>query len=292
MKSTLSAPARRAGTYADRAIRYATIALCFLGAGFWSRPASATDAPASPWSSSAKSAARLIASGSLDGGVYHAGIEIRLNPGTLTYWRTPGDAGVPPVFAFAGSVNLAKADVEFPAPTRYLDDGVQTFGYKDDVTFPLDVTPKDASRPVQITLDLRYATCDQICLPAEAKVHLTLAPQQKPGPEASLVAAARAQVPEVVHPNSSQGFSVAPVAAAAKPTWTVGFSPSPSATADLFAEGPDGYYFDTQRTDGFQIVLAQKPADAEGAIAVTLTLVDGKAAYQSTISLDAATAKP
>jgi hypothetical protein len=123
-------------------------------------------------------------------------------------------------------------------------------------------------------------------LPAEAKISLTLQPQQESGPEAALVAAARAQVPKIVAAKDGRGFSVAPVAGTAAPTWVVRFSPSPSAAADLFAEGPNDYYFDTAPADNFKLVLAQKPSDAKGLVPVTLTLVDGRSAYQTTISLD------
>jgi DsbC/DsbD-like thiol-disulfide interchange protein len=278
--------------FADRAILRALLEAFVVGAGLWNCQAIAADALSSPWSSSAKSAVRLIASGSFEGGIYYAGVEIRLDPGTLTYWRMPGDGGVPPVFAFDGSANLAKADILFPAPTRYEEAGAQAFGYKDGVTFPLEVTPKDSRRPVGIVLDLHYATCDQICLPAEAKIDLTLKPEQEPGPEAALIAAARAQVPKIVAAKDGHGFSVTPIAGAAAPTWTVHFSPSPSAAADLFAEGPDDYYFDTTRADGFELILAQKPSDAKSRVPVTLTLVDGRDAYQSTISLDVTPATP
>ena len=252
----------------------------------------ATDTLSSLWSQGQKSATRLIASGGLEGGVYHAGVEIKLNPGTLTYWRTPGDAGVPPVFTFAGSSNLAKADVRYPAPTRYVEDGTQTFGYKDDVTFPVDVTPRDPKSPVGLTLDLHYATCDQICLPAEAKIDFTLAPQAKTGPEAAQIAAANRRVPEVIDGSGDLSVKVEPVAAGSAPTWTIVFSPFPSTAADLFAEGPDGYFFDTRWKGSFQVTLAQAPPDATGPVPVTLTLVDGEAAYQSTIRLDVAPTAP
>jgi DsbC/DsbD-like thiol-disulfide interchange protein len=271
---------------AVRAVLSALLAAFVIGTGLWNCQAIAADALTSAWSSSAKSAARLIASGSFEGGVYRAAVEVKLDRGTLTYWRMPGDGGVPPVFAFDGSLNLAKAEVSFPAPTRYSEAGVETFGYRDSVIFPLDVTPKDARSPVEIVLDLHYATCDQICLPAEAKISLTLQPQQESGPEAALVAAARAQVPKIVAAKDGRGFSVAPVAGTAAPTWVVRFSPSPSAAADLFAEGPNDYYFDTAPADNFKLVLAQKPSDAKGLVPVTLTLVDGRSAYQTTISLD------
>ena len=275
----------------DQTIRRLVLAFCIMGLGLSNSRAFAADALSSPWSSGAKSAARLIASGTFAGGLYHAGVELKLDPGTLTYWRMPGDAGVPPVFDFGGSANLAKTEVKFPAPKRFDEGGAQIFGYQGGVIFPLDVTPKDARHPVELSLDLHYATCDQICLPATAKVTLTLLPQPTAGPEADLIAAARAEVPEVVAAKDGRGFSVSPVAAAA-PSWAVRFSPAPSAAADLFAEGPEGYFFDTQRAGGFQLVLAQKPPDAKGPVPVTLTLVDGATAYQSTIRLDVTPATP
>lgn len=102
---------------------------------------------------------------------------------------------------------------------------------------------------------------------------------------------ARAQVPKTVASTGNHGFSVTPVAGVAS-TWLARFSPSPGIVADLFAEAPNGYYFDTARGDGFRLILAQKPADAKGHVPVTFTLVDGLEAYQSTIRLDVAPATP
>src|SRR6187397_1512976 len=70
-------------------------------------------ADASPWSDDIRSSIRLVAGGT-QGGALRAGIEIKLQPGWKTYWRYPGDSGVPPSFSFAGSENLASAEVLFP----------------------------------------------------------------------------------------------------------------------------------------------------------------------------------
>ncbi|HYP58178.1 MAG TPA: hypothetical protein VEQ35_07830, partial [Beijerinckia sp.] len=59
-----------------------------------------------------------IAAGGLRRGFYRTGVQILLAPGALTYWRVPGEAGVPPVFSFAGSENVARAEVLYPAPER------------------------------------------------------------------------------------------------------------------------------------------------------------------------------
>src|SRR5579872_5164901 len=80
-------------------------------------PACAADAFSSDWADGLKSSARLVA-GDASGGRLHAGVEIKLAPGAITYWRNPGDAGLPPVFNFDGSDNLKQAQPQFPAPQR------------------------------------------------------------------------------------------------------------------------------------------------------------------------------
>src|SRR5262245_20935285 len=114
-------------------------------------PALAADA--SPWDAGARSAVRLIAGVSTsDGGkkVLRGGIEIRLDPGWKTYWRYPGDSGVPPRFVFTRSENIQSVTVKWPAPNRFTDDSGQSIGYHDRVIFPLAIVPKDASRPVRL----------------------------------------------------------------------------------------------------------------------------------------------
>src|SRR5664279_914907 len=93
-----------------------------------------------------KSETRLIDGGFIDGARY-AGLEIRL-PGTaVTYWRNPGDAGAAPQFDFARSENVATAEPLYPAPERIDEEGVQVFGYRHDVIFPIRVTPRAKDKP-------------------------------------------------------------------------------------------------------------------------------------------------
>ena len=78
---------------------------------------------------------------------YLAGVEITLAEGWKTYWRTPGDAGVPPTFDWAGSTNLATIKVGYPAPRRMQEPGAETIGYTSAVIFPVEVVPRDAASP-------------------------------------------------------------------------------------------------------------------------------------------------
>src|SRR6185436_17307592 len=114
-------------------------------------PALAADASA--WDGNQRSAVRLIAGARVEGGTaIRAGIEIRLAPGWKTYWRYPGDSGVPPRFDFSKSRNVKSVNVRWPAPQRLADESGTSIGYKHGVTFPLEVLPEDRSKPVTLSL--------------------------------------------------------------------------------------------------------------------------------------------
>src|SRR5690349_4532496 len=91
---------------------------------------------ASVWSEAKGAAIRLIP-GPVVGDGHKAGLEIHLEPGWKTYWRNPGDSGVPPSFDWSKSTNLADVTVSWPAPERLEDEGGTSIGYKHDVVLPL-----------------------------------------------------------------------------------------------------------------------------------------------------------
>src|SRR3979490_2291571 len=72
---------------------------------------------ASPWQRDDHSAVRLLA-GSRSGAVLMGGIAFQLQPGWKTYWRTPGDSGVPPRFDFSKSENIEAVTGMWPGATR------------------------------------------------------------------------------------------------------------------------------------------------------------------------------
>src|SRR5215467_8607250 len=92
---------------------------------------------ASPWLRDSHSAVRLLA-GSRSGSVLLGGIAFQLQPGWKTYWRTPGDSGVPPRFDFSKSDNVETVTVMWPAPQKF-DDGAggHSIGYHDQVVLTL-----------------------------------------------------------------------------------------------------------------------------------------------------------
>jgi DsbC/DsbD-like thiol-disulfide interchange protein len=236
-------------------------------------PAFAAEPFASPWSPGAKSRARLIAD---DKG---AGFEIALARGAITYWRNPGEAGVPPTFDFSQSENLAQAQVEFPAPERIPEpDGSVAFGYREGVVLPIAITPTDPAKPVRLVAKVNYAVCEKICLPARATAELTTAPGASPF--APALAQARAQVPEKVEP-AALG---AQVTAAGDKLWRLCLSQAPR---ELFVEPPEGYWVEPKREgDGrcYGLTVQQAPADAKPPIPLRVT-IEGARAVETDVKL-------
>ena len=144
------------------------VATLFVGA--YALPVRAEDS--SPWQHDEHSAVRLIA-GSRSGGVLLGGIAFQLQPGWKTYWRTPGDSGVPPRFDFSKSDNVEAVTILWPAPMKF-DDGAGGFslGYKKQVVLPLRIVAKNNDKPVTLRANISYAICDKICIPIEASSEL------------------------------------------------------------------------------------------------------------------------
>jgi DsbC/DsbD-like thiol-disulfide interchange protein len=158
-------------------------------------PARAADA--SPWVEDSYSGLRLIAGANQSGAEsLRAGIEIKMRPAWHTYWRYPGDSGVPPRFSFSGSDNVAAVQVLFPAPHAFTDDVGTTIGYKGNLILPLRVFPRQKDKPVTLRGKIDYAVCDKLCVPVEANVELTL--DRAGGADNAALAAAEARVPQPV----------------------------------------------------------------------------------------------
>src|SRR5258707_272049 len=115
---------------------------------------------ASNWDNDLYSATRLLPGTALkDRGtaVLRAGIEIKLDPGWKTYWRYPGDSGIPPRFDFSGSSNVKSAVVAWPVPKRFADGAGMSIGYDGGVIFPVRVVPENPDRPVSLRMKIDYA---------------------------------------------------------------------------------------------------------------------------------------
>lgn len=279
-------------TAAPRAI--AICAMSLLAAG----NASAAD-DASPWDGDARSAMRVVAGSSAtpERAPIRAGIEIRLKKGWHTYWRYPGDAGVPPRFDFAGSQNVKSIEVLWPAPQRIPEQGLVTIGYTGDVILPLAIVPQNSGEPIKLRLKLDYAVCEALCVPAEGKAELTLS--GGPSPHDGALTAAGARLPHKAAIGEGSTLAIKSVrreAAGSRARVLVDVAASPAAAVALFAEGPtpewalpvpvavDGAPKGLQRF-AFDLDGAPPGATYDGA-AIALTAVAGDAAIEVVTRLD------
>ncbi|PCD76111.1 protein-disulfide reductase DsbD domain-containing protein [Pseudothioclava arenosa] len=122
-----------------------------------------------------------------------AAIRILLDEGWKTYWRSPGEAGIPPQFDFTASENVAGVEVLWPRPEVFEQNGMRTLGYHDEVVLPLAITPTDPERPVNLAIDLDFGICQEICVPVSVAVSAELDGPDEAAPaiEAALTAQPR-----------------------------------------------------------------------------------------------------
>jgi DsbC/DsbD-like thiol-disulfide interchange protein len=252
---------------------------------------------ASRWDGDGRSAIRLIAgTRTADDRVIPAGIEIKLKPGWHTYWRYPGDAGIPPHFDFHGSQNVKSVDVRWPAPKRLPEGPVMTIGYDHDVILPVAVVPEDPAKPVMLRMKADYAICEKVCAPADGRAELTLVPGTSKL-EPQLIAAGRL-VPQRQAVGPAPGLAIRSVSqdSTPKPRVVVDVVTPPGTEVDLFAEGPTpewalpvpsriGGAPEGQQRFAFDLDGAPPGTEYRGS-QLTLTAVAGHDAIEVPIRLD------
>jgi len=119
-------------------------------------------------------AAEVLPGWQMENGHYMAGLSLQLAPSWKTYWRAPGEAGIPPLFNWSGSENVKSIRIHWPSPSVFHTNGMQTIGYHDAIVLPLEVTPRDASLPVVLRAEVDLGVCKDICMPAMVTVEAIL----------------------------------------------------------------------------------------------------------------------
>ena len=108
----------------------------------------------------------------LDGGLtargtYMGALRLTLQAGWKTYWRSPGDAGIPPSFDWRGSRNVGALAIIWPTPEVTVTSGYQTIGYHDQLVLPIEITPNTPNAPVTLAGEMQLGLCKDICVPSE-----------------------------------------------------------------------------------------------------------------------------
>lgn len=149
--------------------------------------------------------ARILPGWRAADGTHVAALHITLEEGWKTYWRAPGEAGIPPVFDWRGSRNLSDVNVEWPTPRRFLQNGITSIGYADSLTLPLRLEPASAGRPIALEGRVEIGVCLDICVPVTLALSQVLPPERtKPDPR---IVAALAERPYTAQEAGVQHWS-------------------------------------------------------------------------------------
>ena len=273
----------------------ALAAATYVASSFTANHAVAADA--SEWNGDARAGVRLI------GGIadtaakaLKAGLELRLAPGWKTYWRYPGDSGVPPHFDFSKSENVKSVAVQWPAPLRLSDSEGVTIGYKSSVVFPLKVIPERPDQPALLRLNFDYAICERLCVPAQGTAELAI---PAGAAFASAIANAEKAVPQPRKLGDDAPFAIKKVIredGGKLPRLFVDVAAPSGAKVTLFAEGPSPDWAlpvpepvegapPGQQRFAFSLDGLPPGANAKGA-ELTFTAVAGMEAIETAYRLD------
>jgi DsbC/DsbD-like thiol-disulfide interchange protein len=248
----------------------------------------------SPWQKDGHSAVRLLA-GSRSGAVLLGGIAFQLQPGWHTYWRTPGDSGVPPRIDFSKSENIEAVTILWPAPIKFEDGaGGISLGYQKQVVLPLRIVAKNTVKPVTLRADINYAVCEKLCIPVEASAELAFT--SVASTEDSALSAALDTVPKPATVGDPNPLTIRDVRRDGKIGVLVDVAAPDSTEVNLFVEGPTPDWalpvpklleHGPPGVKRFAFDLDGLPpgANPDGA-ALKLTLVGGERAYEFNVNLD------
>jgi hypothetical protein len=132
--------------------------------------------------------AELLPGWRTEAGTQMAALRVTLAPGWKTYWRSPGDAGIPPEFDWTGSENVGAVRFHWPRPQVFDLNGYRTLAYADELVLPIEFVPADPGASVRVTSRIRLGVCEEVCVPVSVSVSADLSPgaEQDPAIAAAL----------------------------------------------------------------------------------------------------------
>jgi DsbC/DsbD-like thiol-disulfide interchange protein len=243
-------------------------------------------ASSSDWFETQGGRIRLVTAGEPDeAGQLRGMLEIDLKPGWKTYWRDPGDAGVPPQIDVSASTNIASAEFAFPAPERHDDGSFKWAGYDEKVALPLTFTLKSPTDAALIEADLFLGVCETICIPAQTKLRLDPASGPDNPEDTAAVSAAFAALPAPATPE----FGVSSARKSGSKLIVEAKFPGDPASAEFFLAGEEGYAFGAPERIGddgktlFSVEILARPDSAPTGDGLHYTLVTDTGAVSGNI---------
>ena len=219
---------------------------------------------------------RLVTTGKPDAQGRLKGIlDIDLKPGWKTYWRDPGDAGVPPTIDVSANPGIVGVQLDFPAPQRHDEGDFKWAGYDYSLALPVTFTFKDPAGAAGINAAVFLGVCETICVPVQTKLAVDPADDPDNPDDASAVSAAFADIPPAATPEF--GVKLAEKARGAKVVVEATFPGDPE-SAEFFIAGDGDYVFGTpirEERDGktFFSVEVTRPDETPTGAGLHYTLV-------------------
>jgi hypothetical protein len=121
--------------------------------------------------------AEMLSGWRMENGAHISALRLTLAPGWKTYWRAPGDGGIPPLFDWTGSGNLSAVTVSWPVPEVFYLNGMRSVGYSEVVTIPIEFRPAEDGAPIAVSGRIEIGVCQDICVPVSLAVAADLAPE-------------------------------------------------------------------------------------------------------------------
>ncbi len=244
-------------------------------------------AGSSEWTKTPGGSVRLVVDNPLPNADEVRGvIQINLDPGWKTYWREPGDAGVPPELSISGSTNVKNAILGFPAPHRFDDAGMHWAGYKKPVSFPVTLTLTQPNQPARLKGHAFLGICETICIPVMADFDINIDHTQSDALSRTLIGTAFEQLP--AKPSTNFG-----AVSASRDGDTIKLAvnlPTDDPNTDIFAagNGPVAYGMaKLEKRDANRAVFSVPVTSGkhEKSMIVNYTLVQGNQAVSGTIDV-------
>ncbi|MGO8089660.1 protein-disulfide reductase DsbD domain-containing protein [Rhizobium leguminosarum] len=251
----------------------------------------------SAWADNEGGRMRLVALAPDAGGKIRAALQIEPKPGWITYWKEPGNSGIPPQIAIAAESGVTLDAIAYPVPKHFFNGAIEDIAYDAPVTLPLSLTAAGKG-PVSIDAAAFIGICKDICIPFQANLQLKLGPAIQSHPqEEAILQAANARLPKP----PSQDFDV--TAHAMSPdrkslsltlVLPSGGPGEGKAAPDIIVTGPSGYAFTKQiggKRDGaafkVDISIGKLPKDYDMAGKQwSVLVIDGERAMETTLAFE------
>ena len=256
-----------------------------------------TPAPAhaagSEWTSADYMKARLIAAQGSEGKTELA-LQIQMDAGWHSYWRSPGEAGLPFRFDWDGTQNAENFEISWPLPKRFIEAELKTFGYEGNVIFPIHFTKPNKNDASKLVLSLNGMVCKDICIPQHFLLQLDLLNKDVGTANNALIEFGKRKTP---HIGDTETLEISSVIAGPDALVVNAIAKNGFENLDLFTELPDQMLLgdiavQIDKTDTTRaIIKILAPEDVKNLNAalagktITLTLVNGREAIEKKIKL-------